>query len=238
MSVTGFWVDRESPGISDNIRQIRGVSGTQYTEGDACYISTSTGGTTGGLLIQADSQTVKPVYLFLSQTTPASQIRPATYNLLTAAYEPCEVIEIANSSIIAATQFPLATFDGTACNSNSTTTSILFTGAGSSNDFTGGQVYVNETATQYTVIADTVSAGVHTLTIAPAAKVAVTTGNTIRLVPWGPGYVGGVKLQTPNPQQGISVAVADKTGGHLVIFSVDLAIRTAYVRFSGAPDVV
>lgn len=232
MSVTGFFIDRTAQGVEDLIQQIRGVSGTQYSEGDACLISTSTGGSTGGLLIQAATQTAQPQYVFLSEVTPASVLRPATYNLLTSAYEMCEVIPVAGTNIVLATQFPLATFDGTATNSNSTANQIVFTGAGSTDDLTGGQVYVNELNAQFYIIKDTVSAGAHTLTVAPAPRVTVSTGYTIRAVPWGPGYVGGVKLQSSNPQQGISVAVADKTGGHLIIHSVNLALRTAYVRFS------
>ena len=241
MSVTGFWVDRSNPGVSDLIRQVRAPNGTQFLEGDACYISVSTTTSgpnttyTAGLLIQADTQTSPVEYVFLSMVTPASQLRPATINLIDSAFEACEVIEVSDGyssfPIVLGTQFPLATFDGTAANSNTTTNVIKFTGAGSTNDFNGGQVYVNETGQQYTIINDTVSGGVHTLTIAPAATVAVTTGNTLRVVPWGPGYVGGVKLQATNPQQGISVAVADKTGGPIYIYTVDLSKRIAYVRF-------
>lgn len=232
MTVTGFWLDRTAQGVEDLIQQIRGVSGTQYSEGDACLISTSTGGTTGGLLIQAATQTAQPQYIFLSEVTPSSVLRPATYNLLTSAYEMCEVIPVAGTNLVMGTQFAAATFDGTACNSNSSTTTVVFTGAGSSNDLTGGQVYINELGQQSYIINDVVSGGIHTLTVAPAFSSAPTTGNTLRAVPWGPGYVGGVKLQSSNPQQGISVAVADKTGGHLIIHSVSLSLRTAYVRFS------
>ena len=233
MSVTGFWVDRSAPGVEDLIVQIRGVSGTQYTQGDACYVSTSTAGTTGGLVIQADSQTVQPEYVFLSMVTPGSQLRPATFNKVTSDYEMLELIEVAGTSIVLNTQFAAATFDGTACNANAVTNNVVFTGAGANDDFTGGTVYIPELNEQRYVIDDAVSAGVHTLTVAPAFSRAPTTGDTLRLVPWGPGYRGGVKLQSANPQQGISVAVADKTGGALFIYGVNLERRIAYVRFSG-----
>lgn len=242
MSVTGFWIDRSNPGVSDLIRQFMAPNGMQFSEGDACYISTSTttsGPSTtydAGLLIQANAQTSPVQYTFLSAVTPKSELRQTTYNLIDSNFGPVEVIEVSDGNasfpITLATQFAAATFDGTAANANTTTNEILFTGAGSTNDFNGGQVYVNETATQYTIINDTVGSGVHTLTIAPAASVAVTTGNTLRVVPWGPGYKGGVKLQSSNPQQGISVAVADKTGGPIFIYGVNLAMRIAYVRFS------
>jgi hypothetical protein len=242
MTATGFWVDRESPGISDLIRQVRAPNGMQFSEGDACYISTSTT-TSGpnttydaGLLIQADAQTSPVRYTFLAMVSDKSYLRPATFNLISSAFEMCEVIECSEAyaahAITLNTQFALATIDGTAANANSTTNNVLVTAAGSTNDYNGGQLYVNETGQQYTIINDTVGAGVHTFTIAPAPAVAITTGNTVRVVPWGPGYVGGVKLQSSNPQQGISVAVADKTGGPLFIWGVDLATRTAYVRFA------
>jgi hypothetical protein len=242
MSVTGFWLDRSNPGVSDLVRQFMAPNGMQFANGDACYVSTSTttsGPSTtydAGLLIQANAQTSPVQYIFLTATTPKSELRQATYDLIDSNFGPVDVIEVSDGNasfpIVMNTQFPLATFDGTAANANTTTNLILFTGSGSTNDFNGGQVYVNETGAQYTIINDTVGGGVHTLTIAPAAPVAITTGNTLRVVPWGPGYKGGVKLQATNPQQGISVAVADKTGGPIFIYGVNLMLRTAYVRFS------
>jgi hypothetical protein len=242
MSVTGFWIDREAPGVSDLIREFMAPNGMQFAEGDACYISTSTttsGPSTtydAGLLIQANAQTSPAQYVFLSATTPKSELRQATYNLIDSNFGPVEVIEVSDGNaafpISLATQFALATIDGTSANTNTTTNQILVTFTGSTNDFNGGQVYVNETGAQYTIINDTVNSGVHTFTIAPAAPVAITSTNTLRAVPWGPGYKGGVKLQSTNPQQGISIAVADKTGGPLFIYGVNLQLRIAYVRFS------
>lgn len=248
MAITGFWLDREVNGGSDVIVQIPGANATQFSEGDACIIDTSTSSNTAGTLIQVASQTASPRYVVLSVAAftgpnagkylggafPSGPLRQTTYNLIDSGGEPVMVIDaVASFNCVLATQFAAATFDGTACNSNSTTNNILFTGSGSTDDLTGGQVYVNETNQQFTIVKDSVSGGVHTLTIWPAAPVAVTTGNTIRAVPWGPGYNGGVKLQSSSPQQGISVAVADKTSGHLLIEDVNLARRIAYVRFSG-----
>lgn len=249
MSVTGFWIDRELPGVEDAITQRICAPNVQFAEGDACIQSTDTTGVTGGLLIQAATQTTSPRYIMLSlmaQTAlstqsgkfPSGPLRQATYDLsLTSATggSLAEVIDLGIApQIVAQTQFALATIDGTAANSNSTTNLVLVTAAGSADDYTLGQLYVNETGQQFTILDDTVSGGVHTFTIFPTPAVAITTGNTVRVVPWGPGYVGGVKLQSSNPQQGISVAVADKTSGHLLIESVNLAKRMAFVRFSGS----
>ena len=231
--VTGFFVDRSQPGVEDNIQQIRGVDGTQYSEGDACLISTTEG--TAGLVIQAPAQTSAPQFVFLAMVSDKSYLRPPVFDEPTAAFEFLELINVAGTPIVLSTQFPAATFDGTACASNASTTTVVFSdgGVGATDDFTGGQVYINELNEQRTVVNDQYSSPNHTLTVAPAFSQAPTTGNTLRVVPWGPGYVGGVKLESAQPQQGISVAVADKTGGHVYIFDVDLALRTAYVRLSG-----
>lgn len=238
--ITGFWIDRSAPGVSDLIRTVRVPNAMQFAEGDACYISTSTT-TSGpnttydaGLLIQANAQTSPVQYVFLAMVSDVSYLRPATFNLPTV-NEMCEVIEVSDGysgfPLTLVTQFALATIDGTACNANSTANNVLVTAAGSTNDYNGGTLYCNETGQQFYITNDTVGGGVHTFTIAPTPAVALTTGNTVRVVPWGPGYVSGVKLQSSNPQQGISIAVADKTGGPLFIYNVDLSKRIAYVRF-------
>jgi hypothetical protein len=239
MSVTGFWVDREAPGVMDEIVQIRGVDGIQYSEGDAIMIATTAtdaADTThyAGLAIQIPAQTSPAQYIFLAMVSDKSYLRPPVFDEPTAAYEYLELIEVNKTSIVMNTQFPLATFDGVATNTNAVANEIVFTGAGSTNDFTGGQVYVNELAQQFTILDDVVAAGAHTLTVAPAPPVTISTGYTLRVVPWGPGYTGGVKFQATNPQQGISVAVADKTGGPVFIYGVDLGKRIAYVKFDSA----
>jgi hypothetical protein len=233
MSVTGFWVDRSNPGVSDLIRQIRMPNTVQFSEGDACYVSTADG--TGGLIIQADSQTAPVAYVFLSMVADKSYLRPATFDEAVV-NEYAELIEVSDGysgfPIVLNTQFAAATFDGTATTSNSVANEIHFTGtSGSADDFTGGQVYVNELNQQFTIIDDDTSTTSHVYVVAPTPPVTISTGYTIRAVPWGPGYVGGVKLQATNPQQGISTALADKTGGPLYIYNVDLSKRIAYVRF-------
>jgi len=232
MSITGFYVDRESPGVADMIRQIRMPNAVLFSEGDACYVSVTDG--TAGLIIQADTQAAPVQYVFLAMVSDKSYLRPAVFDQAVV-NEYAELIEVSDGfaafPIVLNTQFPLATFDGTACNANALTNTVVFTGAGATDDLTGGQVYINELGQQATILDDDVAGGVHTLTVAPAFSQAPTTGNTLRAVPWGPGYMGGVKLQAANPQQGISVAVADKTGGPIAIYGVDLALRIAYVRF-------
>jgi hypothetical protein len=253
MSITGFWLDQSMNGnVNDRLyQQIKTPTGTQFAIGDACVLSTSTSASgpsstyTAGLLIQCATQTSYVPYIFDSLVTPSALLRPATYDLSDSYFESAMVIPTANE-LVFGTQIPVGSvlyssvpFDsGINCNANTTTNQVLVTMTGSTNDFNGGTLYCNETAASYVIINDTVSAGVHTFTIAPAAPVALTTGNTLRLLPYGAGYIGGVKLgnSVTNPYtgdwQGISSAVTDKTGGHVIIYSVNLQLRTVYVYFS------
>jgi hypothetical protein len=253
MTVTGFWLDQAmNANVGDILYQsIKTPTGTQFTIGDACIVSTSTTTSgpnstyTAGLLIQCATQASYVPYIFDTLVTPSAELRQATYNLSDSYFENAMVIPTANE-LVFGTQIPTGSvlytsvpFDsGINCNANSTANQVLVTMTGSTNDFNGGTLYCNETNTQYTIINDTVSGGVHTFTIAPPAKVALTTGNTLRLLPYGAGYIGGVKLgnSVTNPYagnwQGISSAVADKTGGHVIIRSVNMQLRTVYVYFS------
>lgn len=251
MSVTGFWIDRAIAELADAITQLPCAPGVQFSKGDACSIDVSTSTGTAGLLIQAPAQTTSPRYILLSvmaQTAqsfpgiagnfPSGPLRQATYNLSVSSANGGSVAEVIDCGIapqlILSTQFAAATFEGSA-NTNSTANNVLFTSAGSSNAYDGGTLYCNETGQQFTIVSDTVSGGVHTVTIFPTPAAAITSTNTIRVVPWGAGYVGGVKLQpTSNFQQGISTVLGDATGGHILIHSVDLATRIARVRFSGS----
>ena len=236
--VTGFWIDREAPGVEDEIVQIRGVNGTQYAEGDAIMVSNAT--SNYGLAVQIPAVASPAQYIFLAMVSDKSYLRPAVFDTPTAAYEYLELIEVNKTSIVMNTQFAAATYDGTAAAANSSganTVKMVGTGTTLNTDFLGGQIYVNELNQQATIIACSVtggSSGTYTFTVAPAFSRQVTTGDTLRVVPWGAGYAGGVKFMASTPWQGISTALADITGGPIFIYGVDLAKRIAYVRFDSA----
>jgi hypothetical protein len=109
-----------------------------------------------------------------------------------------------------------------ACNSNSTLNTIVFPDAsGSTGDILGGQIYVTTLQQQFTILTDTVSAMVRTVTVAPLPSRAVTTGDSIIAVGWSAGATG-VQFNATSPPQAISNTVAGKSGGNINIIQVVL----------------
>lgn len=107
-----------------------------------------------------------------------------------------------------------------AANANSTTNLVLVTAAGSSSDYLGGTVFSN--GEQRNIITDAVNGGVHTFTVDKAFTRAITTGDKVRAVPFAKG-TRHVKLSASDAAQGISPAIADKSGGYVSIAGVDLS---------------
>jgi hypothetical protein len=257
MSVTGFWIDQtEGQGVEDlvNLRQAL-VNGVTYSEGDVLQVATT--GANTGLAIQIASQAAVGQFVFMTMKSAPQYLRPAVFN--DPVYNEAPLLyDVDKTSFVFRSQFAAATYDGTAANSNTANNTVIWTGTGSTanTDFLGGAIYVNELGQQGIITALSVSGGsggtytatvqgvIQTKTRQPVSpptggtaggfSQAVTTGNTIRVVPWGPGYRGGVKFQATNPQQGVSVAIADKTGGCLYIYDVELAGRNVYVRFDSS----
>lgn len=199
------------------------TASTQFYENDALVLS-------DGIAGQASAQTSLPTHIFVNMITDSSMLRPGTQNLTTTLGEAGLMVPC--SSGVAGGMSPLnfwtpltgnsvPTINGTAANSNSTATSVLVTFTGSTNDFATGTVYIPSLQQQRVITADSVSGGVHTFTVTPAFSRAVTTGDTVVAVPFSPGSVG-VKLAPTVPYQGVSTAVADKTGGHVNIVGVTL----------------
>lgn len=254
MSVTGFWLDEDGlNAVQDLINtKMSLVNGTTYTQGDVLQIATS--GASSGLLTQVAAGNAVGQFVFMTMQSARQYLRPATFN--DPVYnEAGLVLDVDKSPLVFGTQFAAATYDGTACNANTANNEVIWQGTGTTlaTDFIGGAIYINELQQQGIITALSVSAGtngIYTATVQAVKNVrthfpvdtptggtnggfsqAPTTGNTLRVVPWGPGYRGGVQFQATNPQQGISTTIAGKTGGCLYIVDVQLADRKAYVRF-------
>jgi hypothetical protein len=220
----GFQPYSETISTSNILQRYMLTASTQFYEGDALIL-------TDGIAGQTASQTALPTHIFQVMITPYTLLRPAATNLTTTLGEKGLMVPVTSGvagGLPALTWLtPLAAnsgippFNGTACNANSSTTSVVFTGAGSTNDFATGSVYIPSLGQQRTVTADVVSGGVHTFTVTPAFSRAPTTGDTLIAVPFSAGSIG-VKLDATNSYQGISAAVADKTGGHVDIVAVVL----------------
>jgi hypothetical protein len=220
----GFALWSENRSTSDICQQYRLAASTQFYDGDALIL-------TDGIASQVTTQTALPTHIFMNVVTDAKMNRPPAQNQTTAAGQRGLMTPVSSGVAggLSALNFttPLRgaysapTFNGTACNTNASATSVVFTGAGSTNDFATGTVYIPSLQQIRTITADTVSGGVHTFTVTPAFSRAPTTGDTLIAVPFSPGSVG-VKLAPTNPFQGISTAVADKTGGHVNIVDVYL----------------
>lgn len=257
MSVTGFWIDQtEGPGVEDliNVRQAL-VNGVTYSEGDALQVATT--GSSSGLAIQVAAQNAIGQFVFMTMKSAPQYLRPAVFN--DPVYNEAPLLyDVNKTAFVFRNQVAACTYDGTACNSNTANNTVIWTGTGTTaaTDFLGGTIYINELGQQGIITALSVSggsAGTYTATVQGVIYIkgpkdrqppsppsggtnggfsqAPTTGNTLRVVPWGPGYRGGVKFQATNPQQGVSVAIADKTGGCLYIYDVELGGRNIYVRF-------
>jgi len=218
-------------GLLDEVQHVLGTSGTQYAYGDACKIS-------NGQVLQLAAQTDKVSHIYVSMDTLASQLRPGTADkpgsgtakeLETLALIPCA----GNGTIWEAT-FAAATFDNVAVVSATASTVLFANGSGANGDFTGGQVLIVETGEQKTISSSTYGGGNYTLNVVPNWTTTPTSSNTLRVVPWSVGATG-VKFASSNPQQGISVAIADKTGGNVNIQGVNLAKRTVLCSFVDVP---
>jgi hypothetical protein len=221
----GFQPYDENISTSNILQRHLLTASTQYYENDACILS-------DGIAGQISTAEGGPVtHIFQVMVTPAAVLRPGTANLSTTAGEKGLFVPV-GTGVAGGFQplnflTPLTANDsippinGTACNSNSTATSVLVTAAGSTNDYATGTIYIPSLQQQRTITADTVSGGVHTFTVTPAFSRAVTTGDTAIVVPFSPGSVG-IEHDSTNPYQGISSQVADKTGGHVNIVKVVL----------------
>jgi hypothetical protein len=218
----GFQLWTENISTDNVMQRYLLTASNQFYENDAMLL-------VDGIAGQTSSQTAIPSHIFVTMITDSTMLRPGTQNLTTTLGERGLMVPTgAVAGGIGLLNFwtPLAgnsvpTINGTAANANSTATSVLVTFTGSTNDFATGTVYIPSLQQQRTITADVVGTGVHTFTVTPAFSRAVTTGDTVIAVPFSAGSLG-VKLAPTVTYQGVSTAVADKTGGHVNIVAVVL----------------
>jgi hypothetical protein len=226
MAANGFQIPQDFAAGSTvcDPESITGKASTQYKPGDLLVVS-------GGIAAR-NTATGKPTHLFGSLVTPASQIRPGTLNLTdaTTKYEVNAIPVNGRSrlkSSLTGTSAP--TVNGTACNANASTTSVLFAYGGGATDLDLGTVYIPELDQQRNIVSGAVGAGVMTLTVDEPFSRAPTTGDTVKAVPWSKGSHSAVKFDATDPSQGIDTAVANKTGGQARIEGVDLKALTVTI---------
>lgn len=220
----GFRLVSRTRTVGQILREQIGGASTQFLYGDALVI-------TNGILVKA-SATSKVHGILNAMITPSNVARPATPLLTTTAGEKLQYVPCMGADLIFETDLvspDAPPINGVAVNSGSTTTALV-TAAGSTDDYTGGTIYFPQTDTQHTITADSVGGGVHTFTFVPLAPRALASGDTAVVVPFGAGSSVAVKLSGTTANQGISTAVADKTGGQVKIEKVDL--KNAKVRVS------
>jgi hypothetical protein len=200
--------------------------------------------------VQVASQTDKPYGIFMGLETPAAILRPTTLGLSTVNCELAQILPVSGSLAVLATPLtgnaapPIV---AGACQTNaSSTTVIVASASGTSGYFVGGSIWVIEFGkdrrlSQRVITASTYGGGNYTFTIDypfgapilglnPPAALVATAGNTATVVGFSAGNYG-VKLNATNPNQLISTAWADVTGGYTRIEDVDLTQSLAFVSF-------
>lgn len=219
---SGFEMIGELASIGGLLERLPSVASTQYNKNDALYLSLS--GSLG--LLSQVTAAVKATHIYVSMFTPSTTLRPATADLSTALNEQILAVRCAGtlltfkSNLVGTGSVPI--INGVACNANTTLNTIKFADSvGSTGDFLGGQIYVQTLQQQFTILTDTVSANVRTVTVTPNPSRAVTTGDTVIAVQWSAGQTA-VKFNATAPPQGVSTATADKTGGNININQVVL----------------
>lgn len=100
---------------------------------------------------------------------------------------------------------------------------------GSADDLNGGLVYIPELDECRNILDSSYSSNVVTLTVLTPFKRAVTTGDTVVVVPFNVGYSPKLKATTFDS---ISSAIADKNNGYCKIHKVDMKRKRAKVCFA------
>lgn len=221
----GFHLVSRNLSLGQILRQRIGGASTQFADGDALTI-------TNGILVKAVAAG-KVHGILNAMITPASQMRPATELLTTTAGEQLQYIPAMGGQLIFETNLTTPDtppINGTAVNSGSTTTAVI-TVATTDGDYTGGTIYFPETDSQHTITLSDDTAGDCTFTFVPPAKRAIGAGDHAIVVPFAGGSSVAVKLSATTASQGISTAVADKTGGQVKIEKVDLKNKKVWVSF-------
>lgn len=210
--------------------EIQGGASTQFYPGQALVL-------TNGILVANTSQTGKPSHIYNAMIPAKSVMRPATDNLTTTVGEKLLAIPCAGNEQEFETDLVAISTDtdmvppinGVAANTNATATSVLATTATSDNDYDGGTLYCVELDEHRPITDSQDTGGVCTFTVAPGFSRAVTLGDHIRAVPVGIG--ASPKFTSANPSRAVSMLVADKTGGNILVTQVDLKNYKLRLKF-------
>lgn len=120
-----------------------------------------------------------------------------------------------------------------AAESNAVTTTIkVALTDGSSSDLVGGYVFIPTTGEFRLITANTYSSNVVTLTVAATLR-AITTGDTVRIIGFGPGDAA-VQFGATNPSRNISNVIAELASGKITVHEVDPRNKFAIVSFNPA----
>lgn len=216
---------KRTNGRQDYRKFVIGTADTQFAKGDAVEI-------VNGIAqkISADTDYVYGIV----DAVETKLMRPATEFKTAAAGERLELIVMAGTGMTAECDItPLV--NGVAADANSDATKVVLTLASlNDNDLIGGQVYIPELDEQRVITEHDESGAVQTLTVTPAFRRAVTTGDTILAVPQSVGDVQ-VKLDPSNPHLRVAVTIAGLAGGHIQIDGVDLKNKKIEVIFPQLP---
>lgn len=209
--------------FQEKFEWIQGSASTQYVKDSLVKMSS-------GLPVVLSGQTDQP-YGVVQEMDPQpyngqtmgnvngknlSPLRPATDMLTTTVGERIGIVPIFAGLELDNDLTPL--LNRVAATSNSSTSQAICAYGGSTGDFTGGIVYLPDQDWQGVVTSSAVAAAAVTLVFAPPAPRACTTGDVVCAIPFGVG--NSPKFASSNPQLGLSNAVADISGGNVLVRKV------------------
>lgn len=213
----------KSASVQERMEWIIGAASTQYTKDSLVKMSNglpaNLAGQTDqpyGFVQEMDIQPYNGQTMYNVNGVNTSPLRPATEMKTTTAGEAIGIVPITPGLLLNTDVTPL--LNRVAANSNSTTSQALCAYGGSTGDFTGGIVYLPDQDWQGIVTSSAVAGGVVTLVFTPAAPRACTTGDVISAMPFGVGF--SPKFDSSNPHLTLSNAVADNSGGNVLVKKV------------------
>jgi hypothetical protein len=162
-----------------------------------------------------------------SQTDTAKYIAAEDGDYTSGSITKIDVIDVFGA--IAEVAFtPLV--DGTACNSNASTTTVKVALTDATNDdLNGGLVYIPELDETRVITDSAYSSNVVTITVGEAFSVAPTTTHTCKVIPFNVG--AKPKYHASTMYNTLSTVQADRTGGTCTVYNVDMKKEVAEVIF-------
>ena len=205
-------------------RHILAKPSTQFVQGGLLEIA-------NGSLLPLNAATDKAFGVFDSLSVPASLVRPATKRLSTTLGEvvgmiPCLDNEAIFQSDMSGLDAPIMQ-NVNAISGTTTTVVVADTTSGSTSDFNGGCLFVN--GEQRNILTSDLGGGNFTFTVDVPFTQAPAAGNKVTVSYMNAG-MKNVKLAATNPDQGVSRALADKSGGYTEIVKVILSHTDAKIQ--------